>query len=96
MTSTQRDRRTPEQLREHYEVEKSLADQLRSASQDERLALYPSLYDELYRRVPHHPQLTRKKTPELQRESIDNQMKLLRKLLAKDKSFLEVGAATAH
>ena len=50
--------RTPEQLRHHYEVERELADRLRSASREERKQLYAGVYDELFRRVPDHPQLT--------------------------------------
>jgi hypothetical protein len=55
--------RTRAQLREHYEVERELADALRRAGPHERRSLYATLYDELFRRVPHHPQLTRKVTP---------------------------------
>lgn len=53
----------PEQIREYYEIEKELANRLRYASKQERRYLYSSLYDELYRRVPLHPQLTRKLSP---------------------------------
>src|SRR5260370_7461978 len=49
--------RTPEQLREHYEIEKELATKLRESSHEERRTLYTSLYHDLYRRVPSHPQL---------------------------------------
>lgn len=80
-----------EQLREHYEIERGLADQLRSASQTERRTLYTSLYDELYRRVPYHPQLVRKISPRERDEMIQSQMKLLAKLLNKDTTYLEVG-----
>jgi hypothetical protein len=52
--------RTAEQIREHYEIEKQLASRLRMAGKAERRTLYAALYDELYRRVPHHPQLTKK------------------------------------
>ena len=55
--------RTPEQIREHYEIEKKLASQLRDATREERRSLYSSLYDELFRRVPSHPQLTDKAGP---------------------------------
>ena len=49
--------RTPEQLREHYEIEKELATKLRESSHEERRALYASLYEELYQLVPSHSQL---------------------------------------
>lgn len=83
--------RTTEQLREQYEIEKELANKLRNAPKQERRHLYSSLYDELYRRVPHHPQLTRKSSPLETIQAIDSQMKLLRRFLNKNITFLEVG-----
>jgi len=44
------------QLREHYEIERELANRLRNASKEERVRLYASSYDELFLRVAHHPQ----------------------------------------
>ena len=85
------DQRTEHELRAHYEVEKSLANKLRTASSDERLNLYTALYEELYRLVPNHPQLTQKKSPEHQRKAVKKQMGLLSLLLDKNKSFIEVG-----
>lgn len=49
--------RTRNQVREHYEIEKELAARLRNASREERRHLYSSLYDDLLRRIPHHPML---------------------------------------
>lgn len=45
---------------EHYEIEKALARRLREGTRAERQHLYSSVYDELFRRVPGHPQLVRK------------------------------------
>ena len=54
------DKRTPERLRRHYEVEKALADRLRrTASREERAKMYESMYDTLFAAVPDHPRLTR-------------------------------------
>ena len=50
--------RTREELRQHYDVERELADRLRTASKDERRTLYAEVYDELFKRVPLHPQHT--------------------------------------
>ena len=51
--------RTPERLRQHYEVEKALADRLRrTASREDRAKLYESMYDTLFAAVPDHPRLT--------------------------------------
>jgi len=84
-------RRTPEQLQEHYDVERSLADRLREAPRPERLGLYRDVYDELYRRVPHHPQLTWKRSEAFQRQLVDQQEQLLARFVRPDSVFLELG-----
>ena len=76
--------RTMQQLREHYEIEKELASRLRNASREERRVLYSSLYDELFQRVPHHPQLIQKVSPA-------KHIQLLRRFLDEDVTFLEIG-----
>ncbi|MBN1503478.1 MAG: class I SAM-dependent methyltransferase [Candidatus Eisenbacteria bacterium] len=86
------EKRTPEQLREHYEIEKELAARLRSAPRDERRRLYGPLYDELFRRVPHHPQLTEKRDPGVRAADVARQMRFVRRFLTPDSVFLEVGA----
>jgi SAM-dependent methyltransferase len=85
------EKRTPEQIREHYEIEKELADKLRRAPREERRYLYSSLYDELYRRVPFHPQLTRKLSPAGTKYIVASQMRFLHSFLNKERTFLEVG-----
>jgi len=85
------DKRTFKQLKEHYEIEKKLANRLRNASREERRYLYNVLYDELYRRVPHHPQLTQKKYPELRYVKLSRQMRFLKRYLKPESIFLEVG-----
>ena len=84
--------RTIEQLREHYEIERELADRLRNASQLERRHLYSLVYDELFRRVPDHPQLTRKSSREETTVAVSIQMKFIKPFLGKESTFLEVGA----
>jgi SAM-dependent methyltransferase len=83
--------RTIEQLREHYEIEKDLADRLRRASREERRSLYSSLYDEMYRRVPLHPQRTRKSSPQKTELVVSEKIRLIKGFLRKDITFLEVG-----
>lgn len=83
--------RSAEQVREHYEVEKALAARLRAGSAEERKQLYPKLYDELFRRVPHHPLLTRKVSPAETRQLVRYQLNMLARLLGKDTTYLEVG-----
>ncbi len=85
------DNRPPELVRQHYEVERELADRLRHATREERRALYGAVYDELYQRVPHHPQLTRKSSPELTRAALRPQLRILRRYLRAETVLLEVG-----
>ena len=84
--------RTLKQLREHYEIEKKLANRLRNATQAERKYLYNSLYDELFRRVPHHPQLTRKVSSKISDKKLAQRMRFLNGFLSPDAIFLEIGA----
>src|SRR5687767_466842 len=86
------EKRTMEQLREHHEVEKELANRLRHATQSERRYLYTSLYDEMYQRVSNHPQLTRKSSAEEKMKAVSREMKRLKPFLDKEVTFLEVGA----
>lgn len=51
------DNRTLDQLRQHFRVEKELAERLRRSSRDERRTIYATLYNELFDRVPDHPRL---------------------------------------
>jgi len=83
--------RTFRELREHYEIEKQLADKLRMASREERGRLYASSYDELFLRVPHHPQNTRKGNMEVRRRVTAGQLKLLQQFIRPDTIFMEIG-----
>jgi SAM-dependent methyltransferase len=84
--------RTLDDIRRHYEIEVQLANRLRQASRDDRLRLYAEVYDELYRRVPDHPQITRKRTPESTREDLRRQLDFLRLFLKPTDHYLEIGA----
>ena len=66
--------RSVEQLREQYALEKMLADRLRRSSKEERRFLYSSAYDELFRRVPHHPQVLRKLDAHAQAQRVSSQI----------------------
>ncbi|MGV3658748.1 MAG: class I SAM-dependent methyltransferase [Prosthecobacter sp.] len=81
--------RSLERLRHHYEVEKELATRLRASSREERSALFKELYQELFDRVPDHPRLTRRESPEESRGKVDGQMRLLQ-------SFLKPGDTLAE
>lgn len=83
--------RTREQLYEQYVVEKELAEKLRSSDRNERRRLYSTIYDELFERVPHHPQMSRKIDPASRRKAVQLQMNLLGRFLMPDSTFLEIG-----
>jgi len=87
-----RERRSPEQLWEHYLLEKELAATLMAAPKTERARLYSWAYEELFRRIPHHPQLRIKASPEEQSRRVAQQMSLLRPWLEPETIFLEIGA----
>jgi len=86
------DVRTAERIRVHYEVERELADRLRNSSRSDRRDLYSLVYDELFERVPDHPQLTRKVSAEDTRVQLELQMRFLRHFLRPGITFLEIGA----
>lgn len=81
--------RTLERLRHHYEVERELAGQLRKSTREERSTLFAKLYGELFERVPDHPRLTRRDTPEDSRRKVASQMRLLAPFLKPDSTLLE-------
>jgi len=85
-------RRTPQEIRNHYLAEKELATQLRLSTAAERGALYVTVYEELFRRVPNHPILFRTVTQEQREKVIRWQLQFLRRFLKPTYSFLEIGA----
>jgi len=82
--------RSREQLRRHYEIEKRLAERLRTAPKAERRRLYGEVYDELFRSVPElRPPVA---DPESQRFVVGLQAAALEPFLEADTVFLELGA----
>jgi SAM-dependent methyltransferase len=84
------DFRTLWQIREHYAVERELADRLRHAPRSRRRGLYTSVYDELFRRLPHHPQLTAPAVDADNRE-IDGLLAFLDRFLTPASVYMEIG-----
>jgi len=84
--------RSVEDIEHHYRIELELAERLRSAPRDERLGLYGEVYDELFRRVPNHPQLTRKVSDAERRAAVIDRVSLLRRFIDPATVFLEIGA----
>jgi SAM-dependent methyltransferase len=92
MTARASDTRDTGAIRRHYEVERELADRLRRAPAEARRELYRSVYNELFARVPDHPQNVRKETPAQQAARAAEQLRLLRPFLSTDSVYLEIGA----
>ena len=84
------DNRPLESLRHQYEVEKDLHGRLMNSTRAERTKLFAELYDELFRRVPDHPRLTRRDTEEYSRRAVAARMNILRPHLAGVKTFMEI------
>jgi len=81
--------RSAERLRHHFEVERELAARMRDSTREERTELFKNLYDELFERVPDHPRLTRRDTPEDSRRKVEGQLRLLRPVLNSNSTLVE-------
>ncbi|MCP4574591.1 MAG: class I SAM-dependent methyltransferase [bacterium] len=53
--------RTVEQVWNHFQIEKAIAERLMAADREERRVIYATMYDELFRQVPDHPRLSRRR-----------------------------------
>lgn len=56
--------RSYDQLKNHYQVEKSIAESLKCSDRDQRKLIYSTMYDELFDKVADHPRLTRRESDE--------------------------------
>ena len=86
---------TADELREHYEVERELADRLRAASKEERRELYGVVYAERSRRIPHHPLVRAAADAEARARGVEPQVRLIRRFVRATDAFLEIGAGDA-
>lgn len=84
--------RSAERLRAHYLVERELADRLRSAGAEERTTLYTEVYEELYARVPDHPQLTAKVDPTRRMREVARTARILERFSGPAATIMEIGA----
>lgn len=89
MKKTRKAQRTAEQLRNHFEVERELAARLLNSSRSERRVLFTTLYKELFERVPDHPRLTRRQTPEQSAAAVESRLRILQPHLSEGVSLLE-------
>ncbi len=86
-------RRSADRLRHHYDVERALADRLRSApTRLERAKIYETMYDTLFAEVPDHPRLVLRETPGEVARRNHRKLRLLAPFLTPGLRVLEVGA----
>lgn len=81
--------RTVDQLKNHYLVEKSIAQRLMAASRDERKAIYATMYDELFQKVPDHPRLNRRSDEELTSRANRAKLSLVKRFVDSSTVFME-------
>lgn len=91
MRLNKKDTRTPAELREHYLIERELADRLRQAPTPIRRQLYNVVYEERSRRIRHHPLVVRAVDERRREEAAVPQWRLLKPLLRPETVFLEIG-----
>src|SRR5919197_4736497 len=87
-----RDDRSPEALRRHYELERALAERLRTGSPAERRRLYGEVYEELFRAVPDHPQHRWKADPAVRALDVAQQVAIACSFLPEGGVYVELGA----
>jgi ubiquinone/menaquinone biosynthesis C-methylase UbiE len=85
------DGRTTEQIIEHYTLEKELAKQLLNSQKEQRKLLYTALYNQLFQKITHHPQISRKMDVSASQLEVQRKMNLVKRYLQPDTIFLEVG-----
>ncbi len=89
------DRRTPERLRHHYEVEQEIADRLKATRDPAaRAQIFATMYAELFQRVPDHPRLTLRRDPAAESRQVERLLAMLRPHLRPDTEYVEFGAGT--
>jgi len=88
--------RTFEQIKRHYEVEKSIAEKLKRANREERKAIFPVMYDELFAKVADHPRLSKRENKEKVLAANRQKLQLVKKYLNDFTVFLEFGSGDCH
>ena len=74
----------------HYAIERELAARLRAAPANERARVYGEVYDELFRRVPDHPQLAI--DPAQRDREVSQKLRLVSRFLDHHSCLMEIGA----
>ena len=85
------DPRSGARLRAHYEIERDLASRLKEAPASDRASVYGEVYDELFRRVPDHPQLASQSSG-LREQNVARELEVLIRFIEESDTILEIGA----
>src|SRR5262245_59143349 len=81
--------RSFEQVRNHYLVEKAIAERLKKASREERKLIYATMYGDLFNQVPDHPRLTQRNDEQLTRAANKSKLEIVSDFLNKSNVFVE-------
>ena len=82
--------RSLDRVRDHYAIERGLADRLRAAPADQRVKVYGEVYDELFRSIPDHPMLSI--DPAERKREVLAKLRFVSRFLTKDSCLMEIGA----
>ena len=77
------------QIKNHYEVEKSIAENLKRSDREKRKTIYPVMYVELLEKVADHPRLTSRENKEKILAANEQKLKLVEKFLNDSVVFVE-------
>ena len=77
-------------FKEHYDIEKELAQMLRDSERPERQSLYYYVYSEVAKRVPYHPMLITNADLNARLKSAMSQFAILKRYINKEAIFLEI------
>lgn len=81
--------RSFEQVKNHYLVEKSIAEKLKKSNREERKPIYARMYEELFSRVPDHPRLTRRQSTQLTSSANEHKWSIVSRFLDKSDVVIE-------
>lgn len=84
--------RTYESVLHHFEVERTIARQLKSADREARKRIYSTMYDELFAQVPDHPRLTRRADEDATRTMNRRKMRLIAPFIHPGDTVMEFGS----
>ena len=88
--------RTVEQLWNHFQIERAIANRIKASAPEARKAIYATMYDELFARVPDHPRLTRRRSQTLTDAANVSRLAMLAPWLKPDSVVAEFACGDAR